>query len=155
MLTAKNGDSVKVHYTGKYPDGSIFDTSENREPLEFSLGQGQMIAGFEKAILGMEVGQQKTVNLSPEEAYGPVNPEMVFTMNRQEIPDHIDVQPGLPLQAHTDSGQVVQVMVTQVKGETVTLDANHPLAGKDLVFDIQLVEITPEADAQNKPLLFD
>ncbi|NJL12257.1 MAG: peptidylprolyl isomerase [Microscillaceae bacterium] len=155
MLTAKNGDFVKVHYTGKYPDGTVFDTSENREPLEFSLGQGQMIAGFEKAILGMEVGQQKTVNLGPEEAYGPLNPEMVFTMNRQELPDHIDAQPGLPLQAHTDSGQVVQVMVTQVQGEIITLDANHPLAGKDLVFDIQLVEITPAADAQNKPLLFD
>lgn len=155
MLEAKNGDVVKVHYTGKHTNGEIFDSSVEREPLEFELGRGMMIQGFEQAILGMKTGEEKTVNLSPEHAYGEVNPEMYFTINRQEIPEEIDLKIGIQLQAHTQAGQPMQVVVKEIHDESIVLDANHPLAGQELVFDLKLVEISDADEAGKKPLLFD
>ncbi len=155
MLEAKKGDVVKVHYTGKHTNGSIFDTSAEREPLEFELGRGMMIQGFEEAILGMKIGEEKTVNLSPAQAYGQVNPDMFFTIERTSIPEEIDLKEGIQLQAHTEQGQPIQVVVREIKENDVVLDANHPLAGQELVFDLKLVEISPEDNNDNKPLLFD
>ncbi len=155
MLIAKSGDTVKVHYTGKHEDGQIFDTSQEREPLEFVLGAGQMIKGFEKAVLGMSVGAEKTITLKPEEGYGEVNPEMVFPVKRQDIPDTVQLQIGTQLSAQTAQGQSIQVVVKEIGDEEVLLDANHPLAGKNLVFELHLVEVTPEGQAGQKPLLFD
>lgn len=155
MLQAKNGDVVKVHYTGKHTNGSVFDTSLEREPLQFELGRGMMIQGFEEAILGMKIGEEKTINLSPAQAYGQVNPDMFFTIERASIPAEIDLKEGIQLQAHTEQGQPIQVVVREIKEDSVVLDANHPLAGQELVFDLQLIEIADGGEAEKKPLLFD
>ena len=155
MLKAKNGDAVKVHYTGKHTDGDIFDSSEGREPLAFELGKVQMIKGFEAAVLGMEVGETKTVTIPADQAYGDFNENMVFSVNKTEIPEHINLQLGMPLNVQTDQGHTVQVTVKEITDATVTLDANHPLAGQELIFEINLVEITPGEDESKKPLLFD
>ena len=155
MSKAKNSDFVKVHYTGKHVDGDVFDTSEGREPLAFELGKGQMIKGFEAAVLGMEVGETKTVNIPADQAYGEFNKDMVFSVNRTEIPEHINLQLGMPLNVQTDQGHTVQVTVKEVTDSNVVLDANHPLAGQDLVFEINLVEINSPEEDDKKPLLFD
>jgi peptidylprolyl isomerase len=155
MLEAKNGDVVKVHYTGKHTGGDIFDSSVGREPLEFELGRGMMIQGFEQGILGMKTGEEKTIDLSPEQAYGEINPEMHFTVSRQEIPTEIDLQIGIQLQAHTEAGQPIQVLVKEIHDNSIILDANHPLAGHKLTFNLTLIDITPKDEADKKPLLFD
>lgn len=155
MLKAKEGDSVKVHYTGTFQDGNVFDSSLGGEPLEFALGKGQMIPGFEKAILGMQIGEDKKVTIPSNEAYGEVNEEMFFTINRTEIPDEVKPEVGMRLNAQTGQGQSIQVFIKDFDNQTVTLDANHPLAGKDLNFEIKLVEITPSEENGKKPLLFD
>jgi len=141
MSEAKKGDKVKVHYTGKLTDGSVFDSSENREPLEFELGAGMMIAGFDKAVTGMKVGETKTANLSAEEAYGQKNDEMVVEVPKSQLPEDLKPEVGQQLGMQQPNGQNVPVVVTKVEAETIEIDANHPLAGKDLVFDIELVEI--------------
>ena len=142
MSKAQEGDTVKVHYTGKLKDGSVFDTSENREPLEFTLGQGQLIPGFEKAVIGMEEGNKTTVSIPSDEAYGERQSELEVQVSLEELPSEIEPEEGMQLQLkQNDSGQAIPVVVTEVTDETVTLDANHPLAGKDLTFDIELVNI--------------
>ena len=141
MKQAQNGNTVKVHYTGKFTDGNIFDTSQGREPLEFALGQGMMIKGFEKTVLGMEIGQKKTTSIPPVEAYGEVNEELLFSVDRGEIPAEIELNIGMQLNAQTDNGQAIPVVVKEISEAKVLLDANHPLAGKELVFEIELLEI--------------
>ncbi|MBD3170251.1 MAG: peptidylprolyl isomerase [candidate division Zixibacteria bacterium] len=141
MSTAKDGSVVKVHYTGKLDDGSVFDSSKDREPLEFTLGQGSVIPGFEKGIVGMEVGSAKTIKLTPEEAYGPRRDNLIADVKKEQFPDNIEPKIGEQLQLTQQDGQVINVTVTQIEGDTVTLDANHPLAGKDLEFEVELVEV--------------
>ncbi|SDG69391.1 FKBP-type peptidyl-prolyl cis-trans isomerase [Alloyangia pacifica] len=141
MTQVKTGDTVRIHYTGTLNDGTTFDSSAGRDPLEFQVGSGQIIPGLDKAMAGMTVGEKKTVEVASEEAYGPVHPEARQTVPRAEIPDNIPLDLGTPLQMQTPTGQVVQVTVAEVTETEVTLDANHPLAGKDLTFAIELVEI--------------
>lgn len=141
MAQAKTGDTVKVHYTGKLDAGQVFDSSANRDPLKFTLGEGQVIPGFEEPIVGMNPGDSKTVNIPAERAYGPHRDEMVVVVGREHFPEDIKPEIGDQLQMRHASGQPVVVTVTEIDGESVTLDANHPLAGKDLTFDIDLVEI--------------
>ena len=137
---ANDGDTVKVHYTGKLEDGTVFDSSLEREPLEFTMGGGMMIPGFEEAVRGMSVGQSKTVTLPPEEAYGPYRDEMVLVIEREQLPPELNPAVGQQLQMQ-QHGRVVIVLVTDVSEATITVDANHPLAGKDLTFEIEVVEI--------------
>jgi|SRR5919199_474602 peptidylprolyl isomerase len=141
MVQAKPGDTVKIHYTGKLDDGTVFDSSVNREPLEFTIDGGQVIPGFEKAVMGMSPGDSKTEKIPMDQAYGPYRQEMVIEVSRQQLPPDLQPEVGLQLQVQQPNGQAVPVFVTEVTDATVTLDANHPLAGEDLTFDIQLVEI--------------
>ncbi|MBF2009138.1 peptidylprolyl isomerase [Chlorogloeopsis fritschii PCC 9212] len=141
MLQAKPGDTVKVHYTGKLDDGTVFDSSSGRDPLQFSIGEGIVIPGFEEAVVGMSPGESKTTNISAEQAYGPYRPELVMIVERQRIPTDVSLEVGQLLQISQSSGQAIPVVVTNVSEAEVTLDANHPLAGQELIFDIQLVEI--------------
>lgn len=141
MTQAQNGNRVKVHYTGKLDDGSVFDSSEGREPLEFTVGEGQVIPGFEQGVVGMEPGDSKTLNIPSDKAYGPRRPEGVFEIERSEIPPSIPLEEGMRLQAN-QGGRTVELMVVEIDESKVTLDGNHPLAGRDLTFDIQLVEVS-------------
>lgn len=142
MATAQNGNTVKVHYTGKLHDGTVFDSSLQRnEPLEFTLGQGNMIAGFEKAVLGMEVGQSKVADIPANEAYGAKTEDMIIEVPRKDVPDNINPEVGQQLAIKQQDGRTVPVTVTEVTNESIVLDGNHPLAGKDLIFEIELVEI--------------
>lgn len=141
MAQAKSGDTVKVHYTGKFADGTVFDSSLDREPLEFAIGEGQVIPGFEQAVEGMNTGDTKTVTIPAAEAYGPVNEEMVMEVDRSEFPDDLKPEVGDQLQMTQPDGETFIVSVTNADDTTVTLDANHPLAGKDLIFEIKLEEI--------------
>lgn len=140
MEQARSGDTVKVHYTGKLEDGTVFDSSRGRDPLEFQLGAGQVIPGFEEAVAGMKPGEEKSVTIPADEAYGPRRDEMVVKVDREQFPDHIEPQPGQQLQM-VQNGQAMVVTVQDVSEENVILDANHPLAGKDLNFDLELVKI--------------
>lgn len=141
MSDAKTGDTVRIHYTGTLSDGSTFDTSSGRDPLEFTVGSGQIIPGLERAIDGMSVGEKKTVEVPAAEAYGDRNPEGVQSVPRAQVPDHIPLDPGTQLQVQTGDGRTMPVTVAEVTDEAVVLDANHPLAGKDLTFEVELVEI--------------
>lgn len=141
VVHAKPGDIVKVHYTGKFEDGTIFESSLDREPLEFTLGEGQIISGFEEAVIGMASGESKTVKIPAEKAYGPHRKEMVIVVARDHFPGDIKLQIGERLQLSQTDGTPVIVTVADLSESTVTLDANHPLAGKELTFDIQLVDI--------------
>ena len=141
MSEVKKGDNVKVHYTGKLTDGTVFDSSEGRAPLAFEVGAGMMIAGFDNAVYGMQVGDKKTVNIPAVEAYGERKDEMMFDVPLSNLPENIDPKPGLQLAMHQPDGTPVPVTVTEVKEDTVIIDANHHLAGKELIFDIEMVEI--------------
>lgn len=141
MSEAKKGDKVKVHYTGKLQDGSIFDSSVDREPLEFELGAGMMIAGFDKAVDGMNVGEKVTAEIPANEAYGDKNEEMMVDVPRDQLPPEMKPEVGQQLAMQQPNGQSIPVVVTKVEDATVQIDANHPLAGKDLIFDIELVSI--------------
>ena len=145
MTQVKTGDTVRIHYTGTLTDGSTFDSSQGRDPLEFTVGSGQIIPGLDKAIPGMTVGDKKTVQVPAEDAYGETNPEARQDVPRAEIPDDIPLDLGTQLQVQAQGGQVLPVTVVAVTEEVVTLDANHPLAGKDLQFDIELVKIASAA----------
>ncbi len=140
MSQAKNGDTVKVHYKGTLQDGTVFDSSEGRDPLEFDLGSGQLIAGFEAAVDGMSAGETCEVDIGFAEAYGPHREDMVMNVPRSQLPADMEPEVGMRLQAGQDEQQFV-VTITGVAGDEVTLDANHPLAGQDLKFEITLVEI--------------
>ncbi|ETX15197.1 peptidylprolyl isomerase [Roseivivax halodurans JCM 10272] len=141
MTEVKAGDTVRIHYTGTLTDGSTFDSSEGRDPLEFTVGSGQIIPGLDNAMPGMTVGDKKSVEVPAAEAYGDRNPDALQAVPRTEIPEDIPLDPGTQLQVQTPNGQTVPVVVTEVTDSEVTLDANHPLAGRDLKFDIELVEI--------------
>lgn len=141
MTTAKKDDLVLVHYVGKLEDGSIFDSSEGREPLEFKIGSQTVIPGFENGVLDMKVGDKKTVNIPCAEAYGDVRDDMVVSMPRDKFPDDIEPEIGMMLQLETEQGDVMPVNVVGVTDEEITLDGNHSLAGKDLIFELELVEI--------------
>lgn len=141
-MPIKNGDTVKVHYTGRLKDGTQFDSSAGRDPLEFVLGGGQIIPGFEEAILGHEKGDKVTAEIPPEKGYGPADPELVFTVARADVPDTIPLKVGTPLQLSGERGRM-DVTITEVGPEEITLDANPPLAGKDLEFDIEIVDVKP------------
>lgn len=141
MQQAKNGDKVKVHYTGKLTNGEQFDSSAGRSPLEFTVGAGQMIQGFDAAIPGMAVGDKKTINIPAQEAYGERTEEAIINFPKSNIPADMELTPGMELTLSNQYGQPVPVVVVEVKDDVVILDANHFLAGKELVFDIELVEI--------------
>jgi FKBP-type peptidyl-prolyl cis-trans isomerase 2 len=141
MTQAKAGDTIAIHYTGTLADGSQFDSSEGRDPLRFTLGSGQIIAGLDAAITGMSQGEKKSVTIAAAEAYGDHRPEAVQAVPRAQIPAEIPLEVGGGLQVQTPDGQTIPVTVTSVTDEEVTLDANHPLAGKDLTFAVELVEI--------------
>lgn len=141
MGQAKPGDTVKIHYTGRLDDGTVFDSSVEGDPLEFTINGGQVIPGFEQAVMGMSLGESKTEKIPMDQAYGPHREEMVIEVSREQMPSDIDPEVGQQLQIQQSNGQIVPVLVTDVTDETVILDANHPLAGEDLTFDIELVEI--------------
>lgn len=144
MAQAKEGDTVRVQYTGKLKDGTIFDTSDEREPLEFTIGKGEIIPGFERAVVGMKPGETKTATIPPEEAYGPHRDDMLFTIDRDQFPEDIQPRPGQQLQIQQPGGQAAIVTVSDVSELTVTLDVNHPLAGQPLTFAIKLLDIVSE-----------
>lgn len=141
MSKVKPNDTIKVHYTGKLQDGQVFDSSREREPLEFTLGQGQIIPGFEKGVIDMEENETKTINISSSDAYGERREEMVQEVPKSQLPPEIKPEVGLPLMSQTPDGQQIRLTVTDVKDETIVVDANHPLAGKDLTFEVEVLEI--------------
>ncbi|MEI9808653.1 MAG: peptidylprolyl isomerase [Bacteroidota bacterium] len=147
MQQVKKGDKVKVHYHGKLTNGETFDKSEGREPLEFEVGSGMVIKGFDDGVTGMTVGEKKTVNIPFDEAYGPKNPDMLIEMPKDRFPKDMEIEVGMPLGMSDGQGQQFQVIVIEIKDDVVMLDANHPLAGQDLVFDLELVAI------DTKPLI--
>ena len=138
---ADDGNTVKVHYTGKLEDGTIFDTSIGDEPLEFTLGEGNIIPGFEKAVRELQVGESKKVTIPADEAYGPHRDNLVLEVKRSQIPEDMNPKVGDTLQMQRTDGRTAVVMVIDVSETTMTVDANHPLAGKDLTFDMELIEI--------------
>ena len=141
MQTVKKGDTVKVHYHGRLTDGTTFDSSEGRAPLEFEVGAGSVIKGFDDAIIDMKIGDKKTVNIPVDQAYGPRNEEMIIDFPKERLPADLNPEVGMQLQMNSQDGQVMPVQVIEVEGDSIRLDANHPLAGEDLIFDIELVEI--------------
>ena len=141
MQQVKNGDTVKVHYHGKLTDGSTFDSSEGRDPLEFTVGSGQVIKGFDDAMVNMEVGEKKTVQIPVDHAYGERNEDMIMEYPKTEFPADMTPEVGMELHMSDNAGNVFPVVIAEVKDESVLLDANHPLAGEDLTFEIELVSI--------------
>jgi peptidylprolyl isomerase len=141
MSVATKGNAVKVHYTGRLTDGTVFDSSSNREPLGFVLGDGNMIKGFDAAVSGMAIGEMKSVTIPSVEAYGEKRPDMMIDIPMDQVPADIKPEIGMELSLQNQAGQPVPVKVVHVDEEKVVLDANHPLAGEDLIFDITLVEI--------------
>jgi len=140
-MEAKTGDKVRVHYTGRLLDGTQFDSSAGREPLEFTLGAGQMIKGFDAGVLGMRVGESKVLQIPPEEAYGPRDEEAVIEFPAENVPSDMKLEPGMQLSLRNQYGQPVPVVVMAVRADVILMDANHMLAGEALVFDVELVEI--------------
>jgi len=141
MVKAKKGDTVKVEYTGKLINGDVFDSSRERPPLEFKIGDGKVIPGFKDAVLGMEPGESKTVEIPVEDGYGAHKKELVFEVNRNQLPDDLKLEKGLQLHLQQPDGRIVVVVVSAVGDSTVKLDANHPLAGKKLIFDLMLLDV--------------
>lgn len=141
MSKAKSGDTVRVHYTGKLEDGTQFDSSAGGDPLEFSLGEGNVIPGFENAVEGMEIGESKSVTIEAEQAYGPRHEQLVQDVPREQLPNDMQPAVGMQLQAQGEDGRTMRLVVTAVEDETITVDGNHPLAGRSLNFDIELVSI--------------
>jgi peptidylprolyl isomerase len=145
MSEAKPGDTVRINYTGKLTDGTQFDSSEGREPLEFQLGSGQIISGLDREVEGMKVGDQQTVTVPAEEAYGAHDPANVQQVPRDALPPELEPQEGMQLQAQTPQGGQLMLVVTSVGEQEITVDGNHPLAGKDLVFEVEMLEIIKAA----------
>jgi peptidylprolyl isomerase len=139
---AHEGNTVQVNYTGKFEDGTVFDSCVGKSPLEFKLGEGRIIPGFENAVMGMKVGEKKTVTIPASDAYGPYRPELTIEVPRTQLPADPAPQIGQQLQSQTESGSIIVVTITKVSETSVTVDANHPLAGKDLIFDIELLKIS-------------
>jgi peptidylprolyl isomerase len=148
MKQATTGDTVRVHYTGTLDNGTNFDSSAEREPIEITIGKGQFFPGLENALVGMAEGDTKTVTLEPENAFGPRNPELLHNVERDRIPAEVDLEIGTVLEASDDTGGLIRLMVVEIADKDVTLDANHPLAGEALTFELTLVEfvgLTPPA----------
>ncbi len=141
MIEVKRGDSIKVHYTGSLNDGTVFDSSEGKDPLEFTVGSGQVIAGFDEAVIGMTNGQSKVVHIPADKAYGARNEQMVITAPLEHVPPGLDLELGMRLEMGGANGELIRVVVTEISDSQVTLDANPPLAGEDLTFAIELVDI--------------
>ena len=142
MSQVKANDTVKVHYTGKLADGQVFDSSVERgEPIEFTMGQGQLIPGFEKGLIDMKVNEKKTINIPKEEAYGEPREELIQEVQKSQLPEEIKPEVGMGLVSKSPDGQEMNLVVRDVKEDTIVVDGNHPLAGKDLVFDLEVVEI--------------
>ncbi|MCA9738777.1 MAG: peptidylprolyl isomerase [Gemmatimonadetes bacterium] len=141
MAQAKKGDVVHVHYTGRLQDGTVFDSSQQRDPLQFQVGAGQVIPGFESAVEGMEEGETRTATIEALNAYGPRNEDMMLTVPREQLPDGLEPEVGASLQVSTTEGQVYPVRIAELQEQTVVLDANHPLAGKALTFELTLAKI--------------
>lgn len=141
MSQVKNGDKVRFHYTGTFSDGETFDSSQGRDPLEIVVGSGQIIAGLDEALPGMAVGEAKRIEVPWQDAYGPVDPDKRREVSRDRMPGGVEIEPGLKLEMRQGDGPAIEVTVVDVGEQTVTLDANHPLAGKDLTFDIEIVSI--------------
>ena len=141
MGQAKAGDTVRIHYTGTLDDGTQFDSSSGRDPLEFSLGGGQVIPGFDTAVSGMSVGESKSVTIAPEDAYGERHEKLLQQVPRATLPDDMEPAVGMQLQTQSPDGQVMNLVIAEIADDTITVDANHPLAGFALTFAIELVEI--------------
>jgi peptidylprolyl isomerase len=141
MGKAKNGDKIRIHYTGKLEDGNVFDNSKERQPLEFIVGDGEVMPGIEKGVIGMEPGDTKTIEIPPEEAFGPKRKELLIEVPKSELPNQITPTLGQRLKMHDPDGDHIELIITDINEETITLDANHPLAGHTLFFDLELVEI--------------
>jgi peptidylprolyl isomerase len=141
MKIAGAGDTVKVHYTGKLEDGNVFDSSREGDPLEFVLGAGQFLKDFEGALVGLTVGQSVTINISAENAYGPYREELLLVIPKDQVPEEVEQNVGETLYIECEDGAMLPVTIREIAEETVTLDSNHQLAGKDLIFDIELVDI--------------
>ena len=142
MAKIKDGNNVKVHYTGKLNDGTVFDSSEGREPLAFTIGKGMMIPGFEKGVLGMDINEEKKITISPKEAYGEIREDMFAEVEKSQLPSNVEPVVGMELMSQTPEGQQLVVRVTEVNETNIKIDANHQLAGKELTFDIKVVEIS-------------
>ncbi len=141
MAQAKTGDTIRVHYTGELDDGTVFDSSRGREPLQFTIGGGQIIPGFDRAVVGMQPGDSKTERIPCADAYGPHRAEMMVEVDRSMVPDDVELEIGQQLELRGKDGTAVPVRVAELTDAKVKLDGNHPLAGKDLIFNIELVEI--------------
>ena len=141
MATAKSGDTVHIHYTGRLEDGTVFDSSQGREPLRFTLGEGQVIRGFEEAVEGLEVGEKTSTSIPPELGYGERTDKLVMRLGRDQLPPGLEAEVGQQLEMTTQDGQRIPVAVTDLTDDSVELDANHPLAGRTLNFDVELVAI--------------
>ncbi len=141
MTQAKSGDTVKIHYTGKLADGTVFDTSSNKDPLQFTVGKGQVIEGFDEAVTGMVVGETKTAEIPCEKGYGSHNDNMIIVVDKKQVPPELKPEVGQRLEVGSASGEMLAVTVIEVGEENITLDANPPLAGEDLTFDLELLEI--------------
>jgi FKBP-type peptidyl-prolyl cis-trans isomerase 2 len=137
----KKGDTIQVHYTGKFEDGKEFDSSLNRQPLQFEVGAGRVIKGFEDAVIGLQAGEKKTVTVSAEDAYGSFDENLLIEIPKKNVPEGVTPEVGMRLQLVNQQGQAAHVVVTEILDKTVRLDANHPLAGKTLVFDLEVLEI--------------
>jgi FKBP-type peptidyl-prolyl cis-trans isomerase 2 len=141
MNQVKENNTVKVNYTGKLADGQVFDSSEGKEPIEFTLGQGQLIPGFEKGLIDMKLNEKKTITVAKEEAYGDVNKDLIQEVKKTELPQDMTPEVGMGLVSKSPDGQEMNLMVVEVKEESIVIDGNHPLAGKELVFDLEVIEI--------------
>ncbi|MBC5841875.1 peptidylprolyl isomerase [Flavobacterium sp. F-380] len=142
MTQVKENNTVKVHYTGKLANGQVFDTSEGKEPLAFTLGQGSLIPGFEKGLIAMKLNEKKTINITKDDAYGDPREDLIIEVPKSELPQEMAPEVGMGLVSRTPEGQEMNLLVVEVREESVVLDGNHPLAGKDLIFDLEVVEIT-------------
>lgn len=141
MSLVKENNTVKVKYTGKLADGHVFDSSEGKEPLEFTLGQGQIIPGFEKGLINMKLNEKKTITVSKEEAYGEVDSELIHEVKKAQLPEDMNPEVGMGLVSKSQDGHEINLVVVEVKEETIVVDGNHPLAGRDLIFDVEVVAI--------------
>jgi FKBP-type peptidyl-prolyl cis-trans isomerase 2 len=141
MSQVKENNTVKVNYTGKLSDGQVFDSSEGKEPIEFTLGQGRLIPGFEKGLIDMGLNEKKTITIPKEEAYGEVNKDLIQEVKKSELPQEMAPEVGMGLVSKSPDGQEMNLLVIEVKEETIVIDGNHPLAGKELIFDLEVLEI--------------
>ena len=141
MSQVKENNTIKVNYTGKLSNGQIFDTSEGKEPIEFILGQGRLIPGFEKGLIDMKLNEKKTIEIAKDQAYGDVNDNLIQEINKAELPQDMEPKVGMGLVSKSPDGKEINLMVVEVKDESIVIDGNHPLAGHDLIFDVEVVEI--------------